>query len=168
MDSAGLLKWAEGTKRYEGWAGPGEVLNGKQYPNGTPSYRNNNPGNFHYTDYVRSLGATHGTMSGFAVFPDLAAGEAALVQFLRDARDNELVQYRRYADRLEVDAAAAALVASETYHAKHKEVGAGFLCNLHDFYQVYAPTKDKNDPDKYAEWMARFLGCPESISIDDI
>lgn len=168
METPGLEKWAEGAKQYEGWAAPGDVLNGTPYPNGTPSYRNNNPGNFRFTEYVRSLGATHGTMSGFAVFPDYATGWAALLQFLRDARENELIAYRRFANKLEVDARAAALVAGTPYHPTHKEVGPGYLCTLHDFYQVYAPVADKNDPAKYSAWMAKWLGRPESISIDDI
>jgi hypothetical protein len=44
--------------------------------------RNNNPGNLKYTDFSRRMGATGRDDGGFAVFPNMAAGQNAARQLL--------------------------------------------------------------------------------------
>lgn len=127
-DSPGMLKWAEGAKQYEGWA------------IGTRSYRNNNPGNFRYpagSTYMTSLGAIGRDRDGFAMFPNYQTGWNALLQFLRDARANQLISYRAYAKSM---------------------ARPNNMCTLGDFYHVYAPAADSNDPLKYATWIANYIG----------
>ena len=48
---------------------------------GSMAWRNNNPGNLVYNAYTASLGAI-GSNNGFAVFPDVATGTAALTALL--------------------------------------------------------------------------------------
>lgn len=64
-----------------------------QYPYGTASWRNCNPGNLKYTEYTKSLGAIAKSPAGFAIFETYSDGFAALVQFISDAGHNELPAY---------------------------------------------------------------------------
>lgn len=138
-----LLKiWADAAKQHEGWVLPG----GRGYPNGSLSYRNNNPGNFRVTSYTRSLGATPG-LGGFAHFETYDAGYAALIQFLEDAQANVLRPYRLYAQKLG---------------------RPGNMCTLRDFYHIYAPGSDGNDPDAYAKIIATALGVAVDTPINQI
>jgi hypothetical protein len=59
------------------------AADGTQYTQtgGTPAWRNNNPGNLVYNSYTASLGAI-GQNGNFAVFPDVATGQAALTSLL--------------------------------------------------------------------------------------
>ena len=63
-------------KEFEGWGGPGSTINGTYYPNGTPSYRHNNPGNCKYSSvgYAATYGHVGKSTSGFAIFKDYATG----------------------------------------------------------------------------------------------
>ena len=58
----------------EVYATPGQTVAGTTYPNGSNSYRDNNPGNLMYAG---QSGATQGA-GGFAVFPTYDAGLNAL------------------------------------------------------------------------------------------
>ena len=122
-DSPGMILWAEAIKKHEGW-----------YV-GSRSYRNFNPGNLKLTSYTRSLGAlAKGDDKGFAIFPTYEAGWNALLQFLRDARANQLIAYRNYA----------------------KNRGRA-VPTLNDFFQVYAP-QSENDTNHYAQVVANYIG----------
>lgn len=132
-DSPGMIKWAEAIKKHEGW-----------YV-GSRSYRNLNPGNMRLTPYTRSLGAlARGDDKNFAIFPTYDAGWNALLQFLRDARANQLIAYREYAKR----------------HGRA-------IPSLNDFFQVYAP-EFENDTNHYAQVVATAIGCTPDTLIDRI
>ena len=132
-DSPGLIKWAEAIKQHEGW-----------YV-GSRSYRNFNPGNFRLTGYIKSLGAMpKGDDKNFAIFPTYAKGWEALLQFLRDARANQLVAYRAYAK---------------------KKGRPGSMPTLEDFFNVYAPSFE-NDSARYAEVVAKSIGVPITTPIN--
>lgn len=80
-------KVALAIQKFEGWYPPG-----KNYPRGSVSYRQNNPGNMIFTDYTKSLGALR-KGDRFAIFPDYETGFKALKQFITDAAKGELKSY---------------------------------------------------------------------------
>ncbi len=49
---------------------------------------------------------------------------------------------------------------------KHKAYKDG--CTITEFFRVYAPTADNNDPDKYAIFIAKRLGVPTYTRVKDI
>lgn len=63
------------------------------YP-GSRSFRNNNPGNFRLTPFIKSLGSTGADKQNYAIFPDYVKGFAALDSFLVAACNNELKSYK--------------------------------------------------------------------------
>lgn len=132
-DSPGMILWASAIKSREGWAV------------GTTSYRNLNPGNLRYTAYTKSLGAIGKDASNFCIFASYDAGWGALLQLLRDARANQLVAYRNYAQQ----------------HERR-------ICTIADFYHVYAPAEDDNDPASYGAEVAKKIGVPITTPIDQI
>lgn len=62
------------------------------YP-GSRSFRNNNPANFRFTPFIKSLGAIKGDINNYAVFKTYVAGYAALITFLTDACQDKLKSY---------------------------------------------------------------------------
>lgn len=82
-----LEEWATAIKRFEGWAVPGEYLNGKYYPQGSLSYRHKNPGNLRYSKYQA------GTKNNFSYFNTYAEGWKALLFQLRIAVDGRSSVY---------------------------------------------------------------------------
>ena len=62
---------------------------------GSRSQRNNNPGNMKFTEYTKSMGATHADKGGFAVFPNYYMGLECLRQFIRDASNDKLKNYKQ-------------------------------------------------------------------------
>lgn len=77
--------------KVEGYAPPGGCIGTTCYPNGTLAYQNNNPGNLRYVvGGYNYPGATPGA-GGFAQYPDLATGQAALqhqIQFQINSGQN--------------------------------------------------------------------------------
>lgn len=137
-------KWALAIKRHEGWITPGGA-----YPNGSRSYRNNNPGNLRYTSYTAALGKNKGhDDKNFVIYVSYEAGLAALKQFLIDASTDVLRPYRVKASELKKDS-------------------AGKL-TLYEFYSVYAPSTDGNYPRGYAEAVAKDLGVSPETRIKDL
>ncbi len=131
-DSPGLVKWAEAIKKHEGWF------------IGSRSYRNNNPGNFRFAPFIKELGAIGedrkgvpvGT-GGYAIFPSYNVGWEALLEFLRTAKKNQLRAYRQRAIDMK---------------------RPGQVPTLGDFFAVYAPSSDNNNPLAYAEAVAKHIG----------
>lgn len=82
VEKGALERWAEAIKKHEGWFV------------GSRSYRNHNPGNFKYTSYTKSLGATGKDRGDFCIFKNYEAGWNALLQFLKDAQNNKLIYYK--------------------------------------------------------------------------
>ena len=62
---------ASAIQQMEGWYLPGSVVGGVSYPQGSLSYRNNNP--FNMRPGSLSVGAI-GSNGGYAVFPDFQTG----------------------------------------------------------------------------------------------
>lgn len=56
--------------------------------------RNRNPGNLKFTPYTKSLGAINHDAGNFCIFNTYTDGFKALCQFLTDAADGHLVNYR--------------------------------------------------------------------------
>ncbi len=77
-----LVKWAKAIQNHEG------------FYVGSRSYRNNNPANMRYTKYTISLGAIGKDKDNFCIFKDYKTGFNALVQFLKDAKNNKLLLYK--------------------------------------------------------------------------
>src|SRR4029079_17524757 len=64
-----LTKFCLAIQEHEGWLVPG-----KDYPKGSRSYRNNNPGNIKYGDFAKSCGAIRKDDKYFAVFESYLDG----------------------------------------------------------------------------------------------
>ncbi len=76
---------AEAIKQHEGYIAPS-----KNYPKGSRSWRNNNPGNFRMSSYVKKLGAVTQDTDGFAIFNTYSDGWNALIQFIEaECKPNE-------------------------------------------------------------------------------
>lgn len=75
----------------EGYFKPGE---NPAYPHGTPSYRNNNPGNIKQGPFAKGCGSIGLDASGFAVFPSYATGFTALETLVRNAASGKSDLYQ--------------------------------------------------------------------------
>lgn len=120
--------------RIPDWANAAYIYEGNG-PNDRAT-RNCNPGNLRYSGYIMSLGAAGKDKDNFAIFDNMTDGMNALKQFLSDVINWELIPYREYAE-------------------KNGRTRQNF--NLFDFYRVYSPTSDSNDPDAYALFIANKL-----------
>lgn len=69
--SSSVIAWANAIQQFEGWSPPNS-----QYPTGTVSWRNNNPGN------LREQGDMGMDPNGFAIFSSYQVGFQALVNDL--------------------------------------------------------------------------------------
>jgi hypothetical protein len=118
-----LDAFCKAIQTHEGFFAPGE---NKQHPNGTLSWRNNNPGNIKYGPFAKSCGAT-GSNSSFAVFPSYEVGFEALKTLVRNAATGKSSIYRP-------DMTVA------------------------QFFAVYAPSADNNDPQSYAAAVGKRIG----------
>ena len=124
-DTEAMIRWAEITKTHEGWFV------------GSRSYRNNSPFNFRLSQFIKELGAIGADKDNFAIFPSYETGWQAGLEFLRTAKKNQLITYRKYAEKMK---------------------RPNSVCTLGDFYQVYAPSADQNNPLAYAETVAKYIG----------
>jgi hypothetical protein len=82
MPQTKISQFAKAIQKHEG------------YFKGSRSYRNNNPANFKYTAYTKSLGATDKDPQGFCIFPSYVVGFNALTIFLKDACSDKLKRYQ--------------------------------------------------------------------------
>lgn len=114
-----ITLWAKAAQDREGY-----FVNA-EYPQGTPAYKNCNPGNIEYGPYAMQLGAT-GANGRFAIFANYQAGFNALCQFFKDACQGHLISYKP-------------------------------TMTMYDFYAVYAPSGDNNDPSSYANQVIKAL-----------
>lgn len=139
--------WAKATQAHEGYFRPGENPN---YPNGTPAWANNNPGNIRPTTYSKSLGDHYetGARGNFVYYKSYEIGWKALKQFLFDASTDVLKPFRDQRDRLKLKST--------------REL------TLEQFYQVYAPQSDGNNPNRYAADVANRLGVPVSTKVGSL
>jgi hypothetical protein len=125
-------------QEYEGWGAPGSTINGVHYPNGTPAYRNNNPGNIRCSAVMNAL-ATGCDPDGFCVFPSGAVGMEALKTGITDVANGTSATYTALAK---------------------KEFNVANCANLtlRQFFAIRDPSSDDNDPDKYAQFVGIKLG----------
>jgi hypothetical protein len=84
-----IEEWAKAIQKHEGYIAPNA-----QYPKGSRSYRNNNPGNFRCSLLVMGELKAIRCEDNFAVFPDYETGWKALVQFLTYAAEGALRAYK--------------------------------------------------------------------------
>lgn len=122
-----LERMALAIQKHEGWS------------KGSRSYRNNNPGNFVCTEYVKKyLGAIGCEKGGrFAVFRNYEEGFFALELFIFHAASDQL---RNYASKM----------------------------TLLQYFQKYAPSSDGNNPKNYAAAVAADLGVKTNFKIAGI
>lgn len=139
-----IIEWANATKRFEGWAP------------GTRSFKNHNPGNLRYSAYTATLGAIGKDKSNFCTFPTDEAGFDALCLFLTAAASRQLKPYHTFNS-------------ANPYHKKIMPDGKNGMempeFSLIDFYNVYAPAADHNEPNGYALFIANRMGVPPQTKI---
>jgi hypothetical protein len=80
-----VAAFAKAIQQYEGYIPAGKDY---RYPNGTTSWRNNNPGN------LRSWPTQAGTRDGFAYFRTYDQGWAALIELITNAASGKSKVYR--------------------------------------------------------------------------
>lgn len=82
-----IVELAHAIKDFEVYAKPGETVRGIHFPNGSISYRNNNPGNLRWS-YMQD-----GQKGGYAYFDTYGEGWEALLHQLRIAADGRSSVY---------------------------------------------------------------------------
>ena len=125
---------AEAIKEHEGWGAPGAVVGGVRFPKGTHSYRNNNPGNLRWSPFQSDN-------DGYAIFPDYDTGLRALLHQLKLVCEGRSVAYNH---------------AIETNGWQLENCSQ---MSLSQFFSVYAPSGDQNDPEAYARAVAKRIGA---------
>jgi hypothetical protein len=75
-DKPSLIDVARAIQNMEGWIPPKQ---NSEYPNGSRSWRNKNPGNIEYTGTTDGATASDGR---FSIYPSYTVGFVALVQLL--------------------------------------------------------------------------------------
>lgn len=147
-------RFANAIRIFEGWSP------------GTRSFRNHNPGNlralnlgkgkYKITEYQKSLGALSFDDKGFLQFPDDAVGERALETFLTDCCNRQIKPYHKFDPNIK-------------HHLRMMPKGKpgdelpDFT--LVDFFEVYAPSEDDNNPVHYATFVGDFIDEPPAILI---
>lgn len=136
-----LTAFCEAIKSYEGWIAPCA-----QWPTGTPAYRNKNPGNLRYAGQPGAIGKDK---SGFAIFPTEAAGMAALKAQIRSVARGMSATYNKRA--------------LDWYDHQ-----SGAQLNLYEYFSIYSPSTDGNNPKRYAEVVAERIGVsPQTFLISN-
>jgi len=117
---------------FEGYYGPSD-----KFPEGSLSYRNNNPGNIRYNLFVNQyLGGSLG-IGGFAKWETYEHGLDALIGLLTWAAQGKIRNYKPD-------------------------------MTLVDFFNVYAPSSDNNNPDAYADFVAKKLSVDPNEKIKNL
>ena len=89
IDDQKLITMALAMKEFEGWVEPGmKGRDGKIYPDGSLSFRNNNPGNLKWSKFM------NGTKNGHAYFDDYETGWKALLFQIEIAFDGRSSVYK--------------------------------------------------------------------------
>lgn len=124
-----IEKMANAIKKHEGWF------------IGSRAYRNNNPGNLVFTDYVKnSLGSVRmegGSNGRFAVWDTPEAGFMGLMLFIYHAATDQLRAYQSD-------------------------------MTLYDYFAKYAPSSDGNTPKTYAEAVMKDMGVSASFRLKNL
>jgi hypothetical protein len=144
--SPALFSFCSAIMQYEGYVKPGE---NQMYPLGTRSYLDNNPGNLRYEQQPNTIAEDK---DSFAVFKPFPAGpiyaygfEALAALVLVAIRGNGRV-YK-----------------SPVWDPSIKE---NRPMNIGEFFAIYSPVADHNDPVKYAAFVCEQLSeaCGETIA----
>jgi hypothetical protein len=125
-----LDKWCLAIQKREGYFSPGQNPN---YPNGTPSWRNKNPGNLKYVGQKKAVGQA----GPFCIFATYQDGYDELKSLLTRAATTGIGRYYP-------------------------------TMTLLQFYHVYAPTEDQNDPASYAYYVAKALKVDVTTKIKEL
>lgn len=130
-----LEKFCLAIKEHEGWYPPSPA-----YPNGSRSYRNNNPANAKYFggNYDPIYGVVKKDVAGFAIFRDYETGWLYLNNLVRKSADGRK---------------------RPTYFPN---------MTILQFFSVYAPASDNNDPVRYATFVAGKVGLPVTARISSL
>lgn len=125
-----LYAFCKAIELNEGAYAPGEDA---RYPNGTRAFFDKNPGNLRYAGQEGTIGEDK---DGFAIFPDMNTGFTALLT------------------QVKMGIKGGTVYKSQVWDAVDK---AWREQNIQDFFNVYAPKKDGNDPVAYAAFVSKQL-----------
>lgn len=122
-------------RRKEGWAV------------GTRAWRNNSPHNSRYVGQYKAIGEDREGVpdgqNGYAIFPDYKTGEEYCLKVIYDHCTGRSIAYNMRAQALGLTSSAE--------------------LSLYQYFAIFAPSKDNNNPKKYAEDVAEWLGVsPET------
>jgi hypothetical protein len=135
---AGRIAWANAIKRHEGF-----------YP-GSRSYRNNNPANMRFAEWMRSdLKAIGKDKDNFAIFKTYEDGWQALLKFLEYAQSDLLRPYKGNPTLFE-------------FYAGRIDPATGLREG------GYAPESDGNNSNRYAQDVADRIGVTIDTRIKSI
>jgi len=126
-----IKEWAIAIQNHEGYFPAGQNRN---FPNGTRSWRNKNPGNIRYVGQSRAIGKDSG---GFCIFNTYEDGLAELCDMLIRCAKGESRSYPKGITLLQ-------------------------------FFQIYAPSADNNNPVRYAAVVAQKLGVQVETKISEL
>ena len=147
-----LDRFCQAIQKYEDYVYPGaKYRDGRVAPSGSLSYRLNNPGNIRCSagneanwNYLAT-----GQSNNFCKFPSYEVGYTALKNQVRSVATGK----------------------SATYNGKAKELyklANGSQLTLIQYFSIYAPTSDNNNPQKYAEFVAKECGISAKTQIGDL
>jgi len=115
---------------------------------GSCSYRNNNPGNLRDSPFKIGYGIC-GTSGRFALFKDYATGWKALIhQVTIVAKGTSPVYKAEARKRFNLNSSADLTIAQ--------------------FFQIYAPSSDNNNPDAYAKEVAKYMGVSINTQLKNL
>jgi hypothetical protein len=127
----------------EGWAMPGQTINGVSYPNGTISYQCNNPDNAKYASQQYATPRTfviNGVNETFADFDTYEHGWQYMLDCLTAVRNGTDAVYNAAAQKLGLS-------------------NSGDL-TINDFFVIRDPVSDANNPGAVAASVAKEFNVP--------
>jgi len=137
-------------KGFEGWIPPGgKDYAGKKYPLGSPSYQCNNPGNLVFAGQAFATPFVIQTPNGphtFAKFDTYEHGFEALKRQIQTVANGSNQLYKHEA-------------------MKRFGLASCAMLNLIQFFTIYSPSSDGNNPGEYGADAAIACGVPSSTTM---
>lgn len=134
---------------YEGWIAPGgSDAAGNVYPQGSPAFRNKNPGNIRCAPADRETwpaSAVSATDSGFCVFETYESGMATL--------DNNITA---------ICLGTAAIDNPYQIAAKKLGLTSCKYLTLDQFFEIRDPESDGNKPNLFSQFVGKGMGVDNS------
>lgn len=130
--------FCQAIKKHEGYYEPND-----EYPKGSRSWRNKNPGN---VKYLKQLGTVGEDSSGFAIFSSYNLGFSYLYRMVENTCKG-------------LSAVRGANYTISQFFAGTPEK---------DYRDAYAPERDNNDPTEYARVVALAVGVPVTTKMKDL